>query len=460
MATARTTKTRLALTALEAREVPASLTAFLSNGVLTVTGTNQSEYIALYESGGKVQLCWSDPGVVSSQKLTHGASYSGVTKVVVNAGDGNDVVNLNFTSFNGIAVSPLGKPSVVNGGNGNDAIYGGKGNDLLYGNAGIDTLSGNAGNDTLSGDAGNDLLYGGDGADALYGGDGDDYLNGGPGTDTFYGGTGTDTFRRSLFLPGLYVTDSENDQAAEPAQVTGSFLNDTVSSSTRDSQWDIDQEGSPTCSFLAALSAYAERTGATNDMIQAIKYDAAKDLYGIKIYYNGHWTTQWVNGDWTEGRDPAGKVWVTLYQKAYLQAWGVQCRDADGRLLPEGQWRSPNGTGWEYAGNALDALTPGFSRWTAIGDANASTIRTQVYSTATYGMVASSKTSGTTAGVVSDHAYMIYDAFTQSGVWKIRLYNPWGHDQSGASTDGKDDGLITLTWDQFKANFTGYYRNS
>ena len=35
-----------------------------------------------------------------------------------------------------------------------------------------------------------------------------------------------------------------------------------------------------------------------------------------------------------------------------------------------------------------------------------------------------------------------------------------GHDRQGAATDGKDDGLITLTWAQFQKNFTGYYRNA
>jgi hypothetical protein len=207
------------------------------------------------------------------------------------------------------------------------------------------------------------------------------------------------------------------------------------------------------------LAARAERTGAADDLIQQIKYNAATDQYSVKIWANNRWTTQAVNGDWTEGRDPAGKLWVTLYQKAYLQAFNVQTRDADGRLLAESQWRSPSGTAWMNPGTALDAISPGTSAWTAVGSASASTVRTQIYAAATRGMVASSKASGTTAGVVANHAYMMYDAFTENGVWKVRLYNPWGHDRVGAATDGKDDGLITLTWDQFRANFTGYHRN-
>jgi hypothetical protein len=242
--------------------------------------------------------------------------------------------------------------------------------------------------------------------------------------------------------------------------VTGSFLNDPRSAGTRDSFWDVDQAGSPTCSFLAALAAYAERTGSTNDLVQKIRYDSSTEQYGVRLWMGGQWKTYWVSGDWTEGRDPGGKLWVTLYQKAYLKAWNVQCRDADGRLMPESQWYSPSGTGWRNAGNAMDALTPGTSRWASISAASASAVRSQVYSTATYGMVAASKSSGTTGGVVANHSYMIYDAFTENGAWKIRLYNPWGRDSAGGALDGNDDGMITLTWSQFTANFTGYYRNS
>lgn len=154
---------RLGFESLEGREVPAALTAALSGGILTVTGTSQAEYISVFESGGKVQLRYSDPGVVSSNRLTHGGSYSGVNQVVVNAGAGDDVVNLNFATFNGVKVHPLSKPSVVDGGSGNDTVYGGTGNDVIYGGAGDDALYGNGGSDHLYGGADNDYLDGGGG---------------------------------------------------------------------------------------------------------------------------------------------------------------------------------------------------------------------------------------------------------------------------------------------------------
>jgi hypothetical protein len=42
----------------------------------------------------------------------------------------------------------------------------------------------------------------------------------------------------------------------------------------------------------------------------------------------------------------------------------------------------------------------------------------------------------------------------------VTLYNPWAHDGTGGAMTGADDGVITLTWAQFAANFTGYYRRN
>lgn len=352
-----------------------------------------------------------------------------------------------------------GNDNIVGGSEG-DYLYGEGDNDYIYGESGHDFLDGGSGADSLYGGTGNDRLFGGTGADRLFGQENDDYLLGGEGKDYFNGGSGYDTFRRSLTVgTGFFATDggdSEDDPADIPVEVSGAFLmNDR---STSDSQWDIDQQDTPTCSFLAALSAVAEKSNSTNDLVKSIRYDSGSDKYGVKIFINGAWTTQWVNGDWTESRDPGGKMWVTLYQKAYLQAWGVQTRDGHGRLLDSSLWVSTKGTGWQNAGNAMDAIAPGYSKWTSISSADANTIRTQTRDSKVYGMVASSKNSGTTAGVIANHAYMVYDAFTQNGSWMITLYNPWGKD-GNSSTDGKNDGLITLSWSNFKANFTGYYRN-
>ncbi|MFO0827155.1 MAG: hypothetical protein U0572_03310 [Phycisphaerales bacterium] len=157
----------------------------------------------------------------------------------INAGDGNDVVDLTSTRFSYGDVT-------VDGGAGNDVLWGNAGNDTLIGGVGDDRLDGGAGNDTLIGGAGNDVLKGGAGVDtasyadatgsvtvnlttgtatgaagsdtlatienitgssyndtltgdananSLDGGSGDDTLIGGAGNDTLLGGSGNDVLR-------------------------------------------------------------------------------------------------------------------------------------------------------------------------------------------------------------------------------------------------------------------------
>ena len=81
-------------------------------------------------------------------------------------------------------------------------ITGGSGNDSfdatlstfarLIGGAGNDSLASGGGNDSLVGGTGNDTLYGGAGSDTLDGGDGDDFLAAGSGNDSVNGGAGLD----------------------------------------------------------------------------------------------------------------------------------------------------------------------------------------------------------------------------------------------------------------------------
>jgi Ca2+-binding RTX toxin-like protein len=81
---------------------------------------------------------------------------------VINAGAGDDVVDLNYTDGSTY---------------GDVTVDGGAGNDVIFANDGNDTLIGGTGNDFLSGDAGNDVLRGGAGADTLIGGAGIDTVD-------------------------------------------------------------------------------------------------------------------------------------------------------------------------------------------------------------------------------------------------------------------------------------------
>lgn len=127
---------------------------------LVVDGTAGADTIILGAAAGN--------GVtVSMNGTTLGAfSPSGGTAfahVIVNAGDGNDVVRLT----GGLNVSAL-----LLGGNGNDTL------DAL-GSVAANVLLGGAGNDTLTGGAGNDVLISGLGADLINGSGGDDIVIGG-----------------------------------------------------------------------------------------------------------------------------------------------------------------------------------------------------------------------------------------------------------------------------------------
>jgi Ca2+-binding RTX toxin-like protein len=88
------------------------------------------------------------------------------------------------------------KPDVENvvGGRGNDAIVGSEASNRLDGRGGNDSIGGGAGNDQLLGAGGNDLLNGGAGNDRLDGGEGTDALNGSDGNDGLVGGPGADVF--------------------------------------------------------------------------------------------------------------------------------------------------------------------------------------------------------------------------------------------------------------------------
>jgi len=71
---------------------------------------------------------------------------------VINAGDGNDIVDLTSDSF------VLSSDVSINGEAGNDTLWGSNGSDTIDGGEGSDTLFGGSGNDTLTGGSGEDTF--------------------------------------------------------------------------------------------------------------------------------------------------------------------------------------------------------------------------------------------------------------------------------------------------------------
>ena len=70
----------------------------------------------------------------------------------INAGEGNDIVDLTSTNF------ILTNAVTINGEAGNDSLWGSNGDDTINGGDGNDTLFGGSGSDTLTGGAGDDIF--------------------------------------------------------------------------------------------------------------------------------------------------------------------------------------------------------------------------------------------------------------------------------------------------------------
>jgi Ca2+-binding RTX toxin-like protein len=185
------------LTALAATpaHAAANTTASKSGNVLFVTaasGTGNS--ISLFRNAAGQydvrDLAGMSAGAGCQQNGPRGVLCSGVgiSEVRISAGDLNDRVRLNTSTF-----------SRVTGGTGDDVLVssniisqarlsGNDGNDQLFGTL-SDSLFGQNGNDFMIGGR---LLIGGEGNDTMRGEDGNDTMDGGNGFDNLDGGTGFD----------------------------------------------------------------------------------------------------------------------------------------------------------------------------------------------------------------------------------------------------------------------------
>ncbi|MBI1244082.1 MAG: tandem-95 repeat protein, partial [Alphaproteobacteria bacterium] len=134
-----------------------------------------------------------------SPQATPGGRVQGVE--VIDAGDGNDIVDLTSHTYS------IGDVTVL-GGNGNDVIWTSVGNDSVDGGTGNDRIWTGGGNDSITGGPGNDTIDGSVGIDtAFYSGPFSSYrLDGTPADFTIKGegpqngGTGTDHVLNVEFL--------------------------------------------------------------------------------------------------------------------------------------------------------------------------------------------------------------------------------------------------------------------
>lgn len=160
------------------------MAATISQGLLTVTGTESADQISL--SIGNAAVDVNINGVVQS--------IGAVKKIRVFGLGGDDTIEISRSITRHASIDAGAGNDNVLGGGGSDTIAGFTGDDLIYGNVGDDVLRGGDGNDTLRGNAGVDAVLG-EGGDDLLLGDGRepkidkvdpkaDYLDGGSGNDS------------------------------------------------------------------------------------------------------------------------------------------------------------------------------------------------------------------------------------------------------------------------------------
>ena len=393
-------KSRPSLQALESRH---ALSSTLVNGVLTVSGTDGPDDIAVnpvvYDGVAHVRV------IEGAWATDYPASQVRRVRVFGNGGDDD------------ISHNVPGLGAALFGGDGRDLIYGDDGRDYLDGGAGRDTLHGWGGNDTLVGGDGGDKLYGEAGYDRLAGGSGDDWMDAGSRAEPAVGGAGYDYNAHVWAVGGARITD-------------------------------VNQAESQTCVFLSSLGGVA-RTGLL-DLARQITY-LGDDTYAVRLFVNGFWqdVNVWYNGDMTRNGDNyydclcdrEGEFWPLLYQRAYMLTIGYDPYSAASMATFDGEWN---------ADRALTTITGWASQTTRIDAA-----------TTPQGMRDLLRNGYAVNGAFAGHEYAFTDVYRSGGTWYVRLYNPWGRDavhrpELRPRRDGVNDGYLTITWANLVATFHQY----
>jgi Ca2+-binding RTX toxin-like protein len=197
-----TAVTIVAFAAAPAQGAPPKLT----NGVLTITGTNGRDEIALRLKAGRQGILQVDVGDNGSADFTFRRKR--IRKIVVNARGGADAIRIN--EANGAFTNTI--PTRIRGEDGRDTLLGG---------SGAETLGGGNGNDVIDGNGGDDLAFLGVGNDAFVWDPGD-------GSDVVEGQDGSDTMRFNGAAGGEQVDLSANGSRLRLFRTQGEISMDTA----------------------------------------------------------------------------------------------------------------------------------------------------------------------------------------------------------------------------------------
>jgi Ca2+-binding RTX toxin-like protein len=153
--------------------LPPVLGTVLDDGVLRINVGPFADKTGLpIEADEVVEGTSYENGRVGLKMRGYNQFFTGVTRIVADAGDGDDQISI---------VGPIPVE-----------FQGGAGNDMLVGSLAADILNGGDGDDELWGAGDADVVDGGADDDFIDGGTGDDILRPGTGTDTLEGYLGSD----------------------------------------------------------------------------------------------------------------------------------------------------------------------------------------------------------------------------------------------------------------------------
>ncbi|MFO0878257.1 MAG: C2 family cysteine protease [Gemmataceae bacterium] len=485
-----TRKASSRLFALESLETRNLLSATLLDGVVTIDGGsgNDVAYVGSRVINGVNTLEVKLNGEVTTY------DPSQVQQIRFNGYAGSDT----FTAAQNLTISVvayggMGRDTLI-GGAGSDYLYGEGGNDIIRGRGSDDWIQGDAGDDNLSGGDGRDWIYGAAGRDTLFGNGAKDYLFGGAGADKVYGGLGNDllvsidgfsndqlfgelgrdTFwfdrngaNRDQVLDG---TASENtnkhavasfangadrtldgDDIADPTDGThyknfySHYLFDYYGATVND----VDQNQLGDCWLQAAMGAMVK---ASPNSIEQVVGDMGDGTYAVKLggkYYrvDSDLPTKSENSQDLVygGLGSGGTLWAAMIEKAY-----AFYRDGSNT------YASLNGGLIKDALAAMGAKDTGLKLFSTY--ANATAMLQDIQAKLNAGLAVGAGginqvPSGTP--LVTNHAYTVISVNFESGVpVSITLRNPWAKD-GGGSTDGNDDGYVTVTGAQLFATTGG-----
>jgi Ca2+-binding RTX toxin-like protein len=363
--------------------------ALHANGLLHIVGTPRGDAIRVRQSEGVLQVV--GVGNFAADR---------VRRIEIAALGGND--NIDLKARPGDAA--IAKATRILAGAGNDRVQGGQGGDFIYGGRGNDVLFGNGGGDRLFGQAGTDRLMGGGARDWLEAGSAAEYATGGWNAHRWsFGGVGPS---------------------------------------------DVDQQGSPTCSILAAMAS-ATRRGI--DLSRHVTY-RGNYTYRVRLFdpHSGAWTARDVRFNGAMVRRSTGRVvdpkaqtegeyWTVLIQRAYLMLRGVNPMNGN----------QVAAFGGDDVMSTLRIVTGRRTTWRRVSQSMPQDLQRALAGGAA--VTAGTSWSAWDPYVVGGHAYMVDSVNKVGSGWVVRLYNPWGTD--GPNVQGANDGYLAVSWGTFRATF-------